>query len=214
MYVYESHMGGFYASKDPISREKLYCEQCGDSDRLVGRADTEEEALSLLSARNSGWCDLCEERESCKKNPFLCMYSGEYSFLYILDFIAREYMNSECFYVCVIRRRKDGKALVNCHPRGYDWGEHMLPFAPCVFERYAEAAAAACCGDTGDLDIASMRMVAEERHAGKTCRVYEVYEKKMHDEYDSWCGEEDSYDYLDKSEIMMAEDWRWLEKYI
>lgn len=49
MYIYESHMGDdLYISYEPIDYEYLYCEQCGDSDRLVGYADTREEAWNLL----------------------------------------------------------------------------------------------------------------------------------------------------------------------
>lgn len=48
MYIYEGHMGGLYTSDEPLDYEDLYCEQCGDSDWLVGYADTREEAWNLL----------------------------------------------------------------------------------------------------------------------------------------------------------------------
>ena len=48
MYIYESHMGGLYTSDDPLDYEDLYCEECGDSDWLVGYANTREEAWNLL----------------------------------------------------------------------------------------------------------------------------------------------------------------------
>lgn len=44
MYIYESHMGGLYTSDEPLDYEYLYCEECGDSDSLIGYADTKEEA--------------------------------------------------------------------------------------------------------------------------------------------------------------------------
>lgn len=40
MYIYEGHMGSLYTSDYPLEYEDLYCEQCGDSDWLVGFAIT------------------------------------------------------------------------------------------------------------------------------------------------------------------------------
>lgn len=48
MYIYESHLGGLYTSDRYLDFDELYCEQCGDSDWLVGYAATREEAWELL----------------------------------------------------------------------------------------------------------------------------------------------------------------------
>lgn len=48
MYIYESHMGGLYVSDEQLDYEYLYCEQCGDSDWLIGYAETREDAWNLL----------------------------------------------------------------------------------------------------------------------------------------------------------------------
>ena len=48
MYIYESHMGGLYTSDDPLDYEDLYCEECGDSDQLIGYAETREDARNLF----------------------------------------------------------------------------------------------------------------------------------------------------------------------
>ena len=48
MYIYECHMGGLYTSDTCLDYDDLYCEQCGDSDWLVGYATTREEAWNLL----------------------------------------------------------------------------------------------------------------------------------------------------------------------
>lgn len=48
MYIYESHMGGLYTSDYPLDYEQTYCETCGDSDFLLGYAETREEAWELL----------------------------------------------------------------------------------------------------------------------------------------------------------------------
>lgn len=41
-------MGGLYTSDDLLGYDELYCEQCGDSDWLIGYAETKEEAWRLL----------------------------------------------------------------------------------------------------------------------------------------------------------------------
>lgn len=48
MYIYESHMGGLFVSDDELDYEQTYCETCGDSDYLLGYAETREEAWNLL----------------------------------------------------------------------------------------------------------------------------------------------------------------------
>lgn len=48
MYFYESHMGGFYTSDTILDYEDLYCDQCNDTDWLLGEAHTVKEFLELL----------------------------------------------------------------------------------------------------------------------------------------------------------------------
>ena len=48
MYIYESHLGNLYTSIYELDYDELYCEQCGDSDWLIGCATTREEAWDLL----------------------------------------------------------------------------------------------------------------------------------------------------------------------
>lgn len=48
MYIYESHMGGVFASDTFLNHEDCYCEQCGDSDYLIGYAYNRKEAWELL----------------------------------------------------------------------------------------------------------------------------------------------------------------------
>lgn len=48
MYIYEGHMGELYTSDESLDYEDLYCEECGDSDWLIGYAATREEAWNLL----------------------------------------------------------------------------------------------------------------------------------------------------------------------
>lgn len=39
-YIYDSHIGGIYVSDEELNHEDLYCEQCGDSDQLLGMFET------------------------------------------------------------------------------------------------------------------------------------------------------------------------------
>lgn len=48
MYIYEGHLGGLYTTEEPLEYEDLYCEECGDSDTLIGYAETKEEAWNVL----------------------------------------------------------------------------------------------------------------------------------------------------------------------
>ena len=48
MYIYEGHLGSLYTSDRALDWEETHCEQCGDSDWLVGYAATKSEAWDLL----------------------------------------------------------------------------------------------------------------------------------------------------------------------
>ena len=50
MYIYESHLGNLYTSTYELDYDELYCEQCGDSDQLIGYATTKEGAWDLLKS--------------------------------------------------------------------------------------------------------------------------------------------------------------------
>lgn len=49
IYIYKSHMGEIYFSDNEYDVDDLYCEQCGDSDWLIGVANTIKEALYCLA---------------------------------------------------------------------------------------------------------------------------------------------------------------------
>lgn len=72
MYIYESHLGHLYMSHQELSHKDTYCEQCGDSDWLIGYATTREEAWDLLKddvdIDGSGGWDYVYIREFINKN--------------------------------------------------------------------------------------------------------------------------------------------------
>lgn len=60
MYIYEGHLGTLYTSDELLDDDFLYCEVCGDSDWLIGRANTKAEAWNLLKDKtdingSGGW---------------------------------------------------------------------------------------------------------------------------------------------------------------
>lgn len=52
MYLYESHLGGYYSSPEYLTDDELYCEECGDSDYIVGEYDENDktELWALLKS--------------------------------------------------------------------------------------------------------------------------------------------------------------------
>ena len=72
MYIYESHLGGLYTSDEYLDYDDLYCEQCGDSDWLIGYATTKEEAWKFLKGdidiNGSGGWDYDYVKEFINKN--------------------------------------------------------------------------------------------------------------------------------------------------
>jgi len=45
MYYYESHLGGIYTAEEALDYEDLYCEECGDSDTVLGYFESFREFL-------------------------------------------------------------------------------------------------------------------------------------------------------------------------
>ena len=116
MFIYESHMGGcLFSAEEELDWEELYCEECGDSDRLIGEYD-----------------DPYQFFEDCKE---------EYDPVYLMRFI-EEYFNvtgkgKKLFLVC---RDKDSKEIFVCFdPDGYAFGTyHKVPSNFSLDKKYDE----------------------------------------------------------------------------
>ena len=72
-YLYESHLGNLYISDNYIDDDELYCEECGDSDWLIGQFDNIEDFWNLIEDQ----VDICG--------------SGGYKLKYIYPFIVGEF---------------------------------------------------------------------------------------------------------------------------
>jgi len=71
MYIYESHLGGFFKSDEIIDSKYLYCDSCGDVDFYLGEANTKEELRNLFT-------DMMEE-----------LYLSEYLDSVVEDFFSK-----------------------------------------------------------------------------------------------------------------------------
>lgn len=60
-YIYEGHLGSIYATSYELDYDDLYCEQCGDSDWLVGGVETVGELLDAIASLVVGAYNLSPE---------------------------------------------------------------------------------------------------------------------------------------------------------
>lgn len=72
-YLYESHLGGLYVSDEIRDFADLFCEQCGDSDQLIGTFNTAKEFWDLV-------------KDECDING-----SGGYALQYIYPLMVEEF---------------------------------------------------------------------------------------------------------------------------
>lgn len=56
-YLIESHLGGKLYEVRDYKDEDLYCEECGDSDHVLGWFNTEEERKKLIDDYYYDDCD-------------------------------------------------------------------------------------------------------------------------------------------------------------
>lgn len=65
-FYYQSHMGGIYLSDEEIPTERLYCDECYDSDWLIGEYETFEDFLR----------DRCEDIIVMRDEETIDQYGG------------------------------------------------------------------------------------------------------------------------------------------
>ena len=94
MYIYEGHMGSLYTSDTALDYEDLHCEQCGDSDWLIGYATTRAEAWELLkddtATFTSEMCVGCAHENDYAYCNNYCedwQRSGGWDYSYVMNFI-------------------------------------------------------------------------------------------------------------------------------
>ena len=137
MYLYESHLGGLYADDELFDWTELYCEECGDSDRVLGTFDAENpETLWNMIKPSRLACIGCEVEPDCLLDCNHVDSTGsDYDLLYCMQFIAsstKTESGEKLILIC--RNASNGKIFVNFHPKGRKFGEkHSLPSSFCLF---------------------------------------------------------------------------------
>ena len=140
MYIYESHLGGLFVSEDILDFHQCYCEECGDSDTLIGEANSLEEAWALLKDQTCTFdeaiCTTCTHKEDydyCDNNCEEFSHSGGWSYNYICEFLYENFEVKDKTYCILISKHVncDNMLLVNCKPNGHKFGEcFSIPITP------------------------------------------------------------------------------------
>ena len=100
MYIYESHMGSLYTSDTALDWEYLHCEQCGDTDWLIGYASTRAEAWDLLKDKTDTFdismCEGCPHDGDDDYCDYECenyAHCGGWSYDYVQAFLNEYWSN-------------------------------------------------------------------------------------------------------------------------
>ena len=128
MYIYESHLGGFYSSEYPLEFDDLYCEECGDSDREIGEFSSAEELWDYIKPHDLACLD-CDKAYHCENECELVDSDIPYSYdiLYTMDFLKKEF-DVEKRYVYLICEDKETKQIYTHFCEEKEWGDyHSLP---------------------------------------------------------------------------------------
>lgn len=126
VYIYESHLGGYYVYDEEIDDYNLYCEECGDSDRLMLCTDDIDEVREFLKKRldvfDSGgyqYLDLLYTYESCRfilepdyKNHYDPEFNGLYNDLLECVFhgnfeLDQSVISVKNFYDYLLKKREE-----------------------------------------------------------------------------------------------------------
>jgi len=99
MFIYESHMGGFFTSDHQLSFDEIYCEQCGDSDHLIGEANTAEDAWKLFKNKTQTRvppnCEcVCENENYNGECPYEKECFARYDYGSVAEFISEEFADT------------------------------------------------------------------------------------------------------------------------
>ena len=127
MYIYEGHLGSLYTSDRVLSYEETHCEMCGDSDWLIGYAETKAAAWNLL-------------KDATDING-----SGGGGYEYVMEFLdenwdgdfaptIRQYVNLNCpecgtlldVYYDGPNKHDDMSLIRHCHECDCDWESELL----------------------------------------------------------------------------------------
>ena len=224
-YIYEGHMGGLYCSDYEI--EDTYCEQCGDSDWLLGTASSAEDAWELLKDKtatfDSSKCDNCPHMDNydyCDEHCEDYAHSGGYNLAYVMEFICE---NFKCHkhVIYMISRAKNYKdyILVNHKVPGYEWGEvHEVISLNVAREEYVNQLSKDMVIVLDNPDMSTIKEIKSFKHGKDIVHIFEVLEdidtsdemwnQSAHHMDGGWFG------YHNKDDIKLSKAQSFLKEYI
>lgn len=142
MYIYESHLGGLYATDEVQDWDTLYCDECGDSDTQLGSANTLEEAWTLIKDETDTFDDTqCQEcihngdYDYCDNQCDAYLHSGGYSILYAMNFLSEYFADartSRTVY-CLLFTKDSQHVGVYVRDKTHT---HEFPQCGCPFSEY------------------------------------------------------------------------------
>ena len=227
-YIYEGHMGGLYCSDYEI--EDTYCEQCGDSDWLIGTANTAEEAWELLKDQTDTFddskCDNCphaEDYDYCDEECEEAMHSGGYNIEYITEFLAENFninkMTLHEVYIVAKADKDSNYVYINCQPSGYKFGDaHALPKKSSILSELVNKIARSMAIVLDNPDYKTLKEIKTITLKKKVIHIFEIVDK-IPDDKEEWnnragYGGDGWYGYHNKNDLKLIPDQEFLREYL
>ena len=226
-YIYESHMGGLFCSDDII--EDTYCEQCGDSDWLIGSANNIKEAWELLKDKTNTFddskCESCSHKDDydyCDEKCEEFSNSGGYNLGYVMDFLVENFKtNSKTHEIYLIGMAKQDNSYIfaNFQPSGHRFGEiNAIPVQRCINEKYVNQLARGLAFVLDNPDYSTLRKIDVINEKNKTIHIFEILDDIPSDN-DTWNNSahymnDGWYGYIHRSNIKFPQYQKFLDKYI
>ena len=153
MFFYQNHLGsGVFSSSCELDWDELYCEECGDSDRFLGEADTAEELIQIL-------------------------LSEEYSIPDISSIVEENF--GTAYEVCVIlKNHSNDMVYLNFQPKRCKFGQKQEYIQyPCIGEEYLKDTALELLEkiDVPEIEENSLKEIQRQTKNGKIFVVFECY---------------------------------------
>ena len=192
-YIYQGHMGGFFATNEQLDYDSLYCDQCGDSDTYIGCANNAQEAWDVLKKYTDTFddsiCENCPHRdkmdnycdEQCKE---YIENSGYYNVSYVMQFICEEFNPvyvHEIYLVCKEKTHND-YIFVNFKPERCKFGEkNCIPRATTIDDKFTNRIANNLMMLIDEIVPDSLEKIIVKKLKNKTIHIYQCKEDKSHD---------------------------------
>ena len=224
-YIYESHMGGLFCSDYEI--EDTYCEQCGDSDWLMGCVSNAEEAWSLLKDKTSTFdsskCENCphdEDYEYCNEHCEDFAHSGGYNLSYVMQFICENFdFPKDIVYLVAKAKNHEEYIFVNYKVPGYEWGTaNEVIYFYVAQKEYVNQVAREMLIAFDDPDYSTIKEIKSFKKGKDTIHIFEVLDNVNTDD-EMWNQSAHYmdggwYGYCNKADIKLSKAQEILKDFI